>query len=74
MISVEDGGLTEDELIAASLLFTSATEDAVRTARTFMSLCWKGQTIKYQFLCARLLELGLLPGKGKAKALEDDDD
>lgn len=74
MISVEDGGLTEDELIAASLLFTSATEDAVRTARTFISLRWKGQTIKYQFLRAQLVELGLLRGRGKAKASEDGDD
>jgi hypothetical protein len=34
-ISADDAFLTEDELLAASLFFTSTSEDAIRAARTF---------------------------------------
>jgi hypothetical protein len=74
IISANDGSLTEDELFAASLFFTSASEDAVRTAHTFIALGDNNQSVKYRFLLCQLDIAGLLPGKGKAKAAEDGDD
>lgn len=74
IISANDGSLTEDELFAASLFFTSASEDAVRTARTFITLGDNNQSVKYRFLLRQLDTAGLLPGRGKAKAVEDDSD
>jgi hypothetical protein len=74
IISANDGSLTEDELFAASLFFTSASEDAIRTARTFISLGDNNQSVKYRFLLRQLDTAGLLPGRGKAKAVEEDDD
>ena len=74
IISVNNGALTDDELFAASLFFTSASEDAVRTARTFITLGDKNQSVQYRFLLRQLDTAGLLPGRGKAKAAEDGDD
>jgi len=74
IISANDGSLTEDELLAASLFFTDALEEAVRTARTFITLGNKNQSVKYRFLLCQLDIAGLLPGRGKAKAAEDGDD
>jgi hypothetical protein len=74
IISANDGSLTEDELFAASLFFTSASEDAIRTARTFISLGDNNQSVKYRFLLRQLDTAGLLPGRGKAKAVEEEDD
>jgi hypothetical protein len=69
-----DGSLTEDELFAASLFFTSASEDAICAARTFIALGDNNQAVKYRFLLRQLDTAGLLPGRGKAKAVEDGDD
>lgn len=64
--------LSEDELLAASLLFTSASEDAIRTARTFIAL-GNNQVVQHRFLRRQLEEVGLLPTKGKSKSVEDND-
>ena len=72
IISAGDCGLTEDELFAASLFFTNASEDAVGAACTFIAL-GDNQSVKYHFLLCQLDIAGLLPGKGKAKATEDGD-
>ena len=64
---------TKDELFAASLFFTNASEDAVCAAHTFIAL-GDNQSVKYCFLLRQLNIAGLLPGKGKAKATEDGDD
>ena len=71
IISDVDSKLTEDELLSASLFFTSASDDAVRVARTFIALR-NNKTVQSRFL---LNKLGMLPlsGKGKGKAVEDDD-
>ena len=61
--------MTEDQLLAASLFFASASDDAVMTARTFLSL-EKNPIVQYHFLLSRLDT----SGKGKARAFENDDD
>jgi hypothetical protein len=74
IVSANDGSLTEDELLAASVFFTGASEDAVRTAHTFITLGKNNQSVKYRFLLRQLNTIGHLPGRGKAKAAEDGDD
>jgi hypothetical protein len=74
IVSANDGSLTEDELLAASVFFTGASEDAVHTARTFIALGNNNQSVKYRFLLRQLDTAGHLPGRGKAKAAEDGDD
>lgn len=69
IISGGDTCLTEDQLLAASLFFASASDDAVMTARTFLSL-EKNPIVQYRFLLSRLDT----SGKGKARAFENDDD
>ena len=64
----------EDELFAASLFFTSASDDAIRAVHTFIALGNNNQSVKYRFLLRQLDTAGLLPGRGKAKAVEDGDD
>ena len=46
IISAEDSGLSEDELLSASLFFNSASEDAVHAARTFNTL-GSNRVVKY---------------------------
>jgi hypothetical protein len=72
IISADDRGLSEDELFLASLFFTSASEDAVRAARTFIAL-GNNRAVQHRFLLRQLDTAALLPGRGKAKAVEDDD-
>ena len=72
IISAEDSLLSDDELLAASLFFTGGSEDAVRAARTFIAL-GGNQPVQYRFLFHQLEIAALLPGKGKGKAVEDDD-
>ena len=67
IISANDGFLSDDELLAASLFFTSASEEAVRAARTFISL-GSNHTVQHRFLCQQLESAALLSGKGKGKA------
>ena len=71
LISADDSGLTEDELLSASMFFTSASEEAVRAARTFLAL-GNNRIVRHRFLIRQLNTAALLPGKGKAKAVEDD--
>ena len=74
IISGNDGSLTDDELLAACLFFTSASEDAIRTTHTFIAFGNNNQSVKYRFLLHQLNTACLLPGKGKARAVEDGDD
>ena len=60
-------------MLAASLFFTSASEDAVRAARTFVALS-NNQVVQHRFLLRQLDTAALLPGRGKGKAMEDGDD
>ncbi|KAF8221168.1 hypothetical protein L208DRAFT_1329698, partial [Tricholoma matsutake] len=74
IISADASFLSDDELLAASLFFTSASEDAVCVARaacTFIAL-GSNQAVQHRFLLHQLEIAALLPGKGKGKAVEDD--
>ena len=71
-ITTSDGTLTKDQLLAASLFFTSATESAVHTAHTFIALN-NNQVVQRCFLLHLLEAAALLPGKGKGKVVEDGD-
>ena len=71
IISAEDSLLSDDQLLAASLFFTSGSEDAVHAACTFIAL-GGNQPVQYRFLLHQLEIAALLPGKGKGKAVEDD--
>ena len=70
-ISGVDSQLTEDQLLSASLFFTSASDDAVRVARTLIAL-QNNKSVQYRFLLNQL-GMSALSGKGKDKAVEDDD-
>ena len=72
IISGADSQLTDDQLLSASLFFTSASEDAVHAARTFITL-EGNQTVQYRFLLSQL-SMSAFSGKGKGKAMNDDDD
>ncbi len=61
-ITAELNFLTEDELLAASIFFTSASEDAVRAARTFIVLS-NNYTVQCRFLLCQLVAAGFLPNK-----------
>jgi hypothetical protein len=74
LISTKGSGLSEDELYSASLFFSSGSDSALRTARTFIALGNDNQSVQNRFLRRHLEIAGLLPGKGKGKATEDDDD
>ena len=71
-VATSDDTLLEDELFAASLFFTSATEEAVRAASTFIAL-GNNQVVQRRFLRRQLDVAALLPGKGKGKAVNSDD-
>ena len=60
IITVDEGFLTEDELLAASMFFTR--EDAVHAARTFIAL-GNNRTVQRRFLLQQLNMAALLPGK-----------
>jgi hypothetical protein len=72
IISRDDSLLSDDELLAASLFFTKASEDAIRAAHTFLAL-GNNRPVQHLFLIRQLEIAALLPGKGKGKATEDDD-
>jgi len=65
-LTMADGFLTEDELFAASLFFTSSSEDVVRAARTFITL-GNNRAVQRRFLLNQLNMAALLPGRGKNK-------
>ena len=72
LISADNSGLSEDELLSASLFFTSGLEDAVCAAHTFIAL-GNNRVVQCCFLLCQLDTAALLPGRGKARALDDDD-
>ena len=72
IVSADDSGLLEDQLLAASLFFTSASEDAVCAAQTFIAL-GNNQVVQQRFLLRQLDTAALLSRRGKAKAMEDSD-
>ena len=72
IISGVNSQLTEDELLSASLFFTSASDDAVCVARTFIAL-QNNKSVQYRFLLNQLGTMLALSGKGKGKAIENDD-
>ncbi len=61
-ITADPNFLTEDELLAASIFFTSASDDAVRAARTFIVLS-NNHTVQHRFLLRQLIAAGFLPNK-----------
>ena len=73
LVSADDSSLSEDEIFSASIFFNSATEEAVRAARTVITLS-NNRTVQHRFLLRQLDMAALLPGRGKAKAVEDDMD
>lgn len=72
IISGINSQLTEDQLLLASLFFTSTSKDAVWAAHTFIAL-GNNQTVQYRFLLSQL-SMSDFSGGGKAKAVEDGDD
>jgi hypothetical protein len=74
-IAALDNTLTEDELLAASLFFTRATEEAIRVASGFIAISnSQGVLLQRHFLLGQHGVTALLPGKGKGMAVEDVDD
>ena len=71
-IMTSNDTLTKDQLLAASLFFTSATESAIHMAHTFIALN-NNQVVQRCFLLHQLEAAALLPGKGKGKVVEDGD-
>lgn len=67
------GVLSEDELLAASLLFTRTSEDIVRIARTFITLS-SNEAVRHRFILRQLQDAGFLQGKGKGKDTGHEDD
>ena len=65
--------LSEDELLGASVLFSSTSNGAVRIARNFIALS-NNPTVQHRFLVHQLNQAGHHTGKGKDKATRDDDD
>jgi hypothetical protein len=68
IISGVKSQLTEDQLLLASLFYTSAFNDAVCVACTFVALR-NSQTGQYRFL---LSQLSTSSAKGKARAVDND--
>ena len=65
-ITADNTSLTEDELLAASMFFTTASDDAVRAARTIVALS-NNPGVQHRFLLCQLNTAALLPGRGKDK-------
>jgi hypothetical protein len=72
IISADDSPFSEDELLLASLFFTTTSEDAIHAAQTFIALS-NNQVVQYHFLHCQLEIAALLPGKGKSKAMDMED-
>jgi len=70
-LTAADGFLTEDELVAASIFFTTSSEDVVCAARTFITLA-NNRAAQHRFLLSQLNTAVLLPGRGKNKDNNDD--
>ena len=61
-VTIVSEDLTENELLVASMFFTSAPEDAIHVAQTFMAF-GNNQVVQCHFLCHQLNMAGLLLGK-----------
>ena len=70
-LTAADGFLMEDELVAASIFFTTSSEDVVCAARTFVTLA-NNRAAQRRFLLTQLNTAALLPGRGKNKDNNDD--
>ena len=70
IISGVDSLLTKDQLLSASLFFTSASDDAIHAAHTFIAL-GNNHTVQYHFL---LSQLSTLLAKGKSRVVDNEDD
>ena len=73
IVTADKGFLSEDDLLAASLLFSNTSSDVVRIARTFIALS-NTPAVQHRFLVHQLKEAGLRTGKGKGKAIVSDHD
>ena len=67
---MSDGFLTEDEILAAFLFFTSSSEDVVHITRTFITL-GSNQAVQCRFLINQLNAAPLLLEKAKDKDKDD---
>jgi hypothetical protein len=65
--------LSEDNLLAASLLFSNTSNEVVCITQTFIALS-NMPTVQHHFLVHQLKEAGLHIRKGKEKATANDDD
>jgi hypothetical protein len=62
-VAMSNDSLSEDELLATSLLFTSTSDNAVYAACTFVTL-GNNQVVQHCFLLCQLDAAALLPGRG----------
>ncbi len=69
-LTMSDGFLTEDEILAAFLFFTSSSEDVVHITRTFITL-GSNQAVQCRFLINQLNAAPLLLEKAKDKDKDD---
>jgi hypothetical protein len=73
IVTADKDFLSEDDLLAASLLFSNTSNEVVRIARTFIALS-KTPSVQQRFLALQLKKAGLHVGKGKGRAIVNDDD
>ena len=73
IVTTDKDFLSEDDLLAASLLFSNTSHEVVCIAQTFIALSYT-PAMQYRFLLHQLKEAGLHTGKGKEKATTNDDD
>ena len=73
IVTADKDFLSEDDLLATSLLFSSTSNEVVRITRTFVALS-NTLAVQYHFLLHQLKEAGLHTGKGKGRAIVGDDD
>ena len=73
IIAADKDFLSEDDLLAASLFFSSSSDEVVRTARNFIALS-NNPAVQHRFLLHQLDKAGLRMGKGKGKAIVNDND
>jgi hypothetical protein len=75
IVTADQDFLYEDDLLAASLLFSNTSNEVVRITRTFIALS-NTPTVQHRFLVHQLKTAGLRTsmGKRKGRAIENDDD
>jgi hypothetical protein len=65
--------LSEDDVLTTSLFFSNTSNEVVRIAQNFIALSNR-PGVQHCFLSHQLEEAGLRKGKGKGKAIANDDD